>query len=430
MNKEKDCSKKELKNRKNFPYILVFLFLMLAFLIVIYLKFLKKEGPIEWTALNSLKEVLAPLISDDGDIDSLIRSLEIDIGYFQKRENNRSLENEEDDSVMFGKKRVPINKIRESLVDFKSKLVEYGLTEQFFQYIRDNYQFYQSAVRNDVLFTGYFEIDLKGSLSPSEVNSYPIYKKPDDLYRIKLSEFSFFKKNKEIPLELRGRVTNDAYGNYQIVPYYTREEIDYQKKLSARGLEIAWVDNPIDVFFLHIQGSGIIHLDDGKFLRVNYAEKNGHPYRSIGKWLIQRGKIIRENISMQRIEKYLENHPEERQEIFCYNPSYVFFRVIKEEEGPLGAIGVPLTAFRSIAMDRYLFPKGALCYIQTQLPRFDSRGDLDKLQSYSCFVMNQDTGGAICGPGRVDLFTGHGKQSRLIAGYMKFKGTFYFLLKK
>ena len=191
---------------------------------------------------------------------------------------------------------------------------------------------------------------------------------------------------------------------------------------------LAFADNPIDVFFLHIQGSGIVTLDNGETLRVNYDESNGQPYYAIGKWLVQQEILTLENVSMQSIREYLEKHPDELEEIFITNPSYVFFRVV--DEGPMGSIGVPVTAFRSIATDAYLFPRGALCYVETQIPVFDDRDKITGWQAYSGFVLNQDTGGAIRGPGRVDLFTGYGKKSKLIAGHMKQFGTFYFLVKK
>jgi membrane-bound lytic murein transglycosylase A len=304
-------------------------------------------------------------------------------------------------------------------------LLRYGLTREFFQYVSQNYRFYQSAAREEVLFTGYFEADLRGSLSPSPVYRCPLYRKPEDLYRVDLSSFSFFQKYKGLPRTLRGRLSAD---DRTIVPYYTREEIDYRQKLASKGLEIVWIDDPIDVFFLHIQGSGIVTLDNGETLRVNYDESNGHPYFAIGRWLVQQGILTLENVSMQSIRQYLQQHPDKLEEIFITNPSYVFFRVV--DEGPMGAIGVPVTAFRSIATDRYLFPKGALCYVETQLPVFADRDKITGWRAYSGFVLNQDTGGAICGPGRVDLFMGYGKKSKLMAGHMKKSGTFYFLIKK
>lgn len=411
-------------NKKKIFYILLPLLLIL--LLVGYFLFFFPKEPREWTPEKALRLVPAPEISDSTDVESLARAIDYSLKYFERIEKETGTQHPQSKMVSFGKEQVPVTHIKESLLDFKAQLMRYGLTREFFQYISQNYRFYQSAVQEEVLFTGYFEADLRGSLAPSPVYRWPLYRKPGDLYRVDLSSFSFFQKYKGLPRTLRGRLSA-SHTNHTIVPYYTREEIDYRQKLAGKGLEIVWIDDPIDVFFLHIQGSGIVTLDNGETLRVNYDESNGHPYRAIGRFLVQQEILTLENVSMQSIREYLEKHPDEMEEIFITNPSYVFFRVT--DEGPMGATGVPVTAFRSIATDRYLFPQGALCYVETQLPVFDDRDKITGWQDYSGFVLNQDTGGAIRGPGRVDLFTGYGKKSQLIAGHMKQYGTFYFLIK-
>ncbi|UCH95811.1 MAG: MltA domain-containing protein [Candidatus Aminicenantes bacterium] len=417
-------------NKKKIFYF--FLPVLLILLLVGYFLFFFPKRPVEWTPQNALRPVSAPGISDTGEVDFLARAVDYSLEYFEKtgKETGTQTANQASTMVFFGKDQVPCTHVRDTLLDFKAKLAEYGLSERFFRYVRQHYRFYQSAAPGDVLFTGYFEVDLRGSLTPSEVFRYPLYRKPDDLYRVDLSSFPFFQKYRGLPRVLRGRLfgnRTNRTGGPRIVPYYTREEIDYRQKLAGKGLEIVWIDNPIDVFFLHIQGSGVVALDSGETLRVNYDESNGHPYRAIGRLLVQQDILTLENVSLQSIRDYLEKHPEEMKDIFVYNPSYVFFRVV--EEGPMGAIGVPVTPFRSIATDGYLFPKGALCYIETQLPVFDDGGKVTGWKMYSGFALNQDSGGAIRGPGQVDLFTGYGKKSRLIAGHMKQPGTFYFLLK-
>lgn len=401
---------------RKFFYIGLIVIVILA---VVFILFQVLKKPVEWTPENSLLPVPAPAINDPRDAGSLIRAIDQSLRYLEKIKQK-----EQPPGILFsfGEEKIPFEQIKESLLDFKARLEEYGLTEEFFRYVRQNYRFYRSAARR-VLFTGYFEADLRGSLAPSDVYRYPLYRKPDDLYRVNLSQFSFFQNHKGLPRILRGRLSQDR----TIVPYYSREEIDYRQKLEGQELEIAWIDNPIDVFFLHIQGSGIIQLDTGDTLRVNYADSNGHPYRAIGSLLIQQNILSYENMSMQRIRDYLEKHPEKIREVFCYNPSYVFFRVV--DEGPMGSLEVPVTPFRSIATDRYLFPKGALCYIETHLPVFNEEKQVEKWERYCGFVLNQDTGGAIRTPGRVDLFTGYGEKSRLIAGHLKEEGKLYFLIK-
>jgi membrane-bound lytic murein transglycosylase A len=390
------------------------------------LKLLKK--PAEWRPENALKPVSAPDITDRSDADSLMSAVDNSLRYYERLFSNKTgaeLEAAQQKTVSFGPDNLSLSRIVESLRDFKTRLTEFGLSDRFFQYVQQNYRFYRSG-SDSVLFTGYYEADLKGSLTPTPTYRFPLYRKPADLYRVDLSKFYFYESNKwkNLPRILRGRIEGDG----RIAPYFSRREIDYRNKLAGRGLEIAWVNNPIDAFFLHIQGSGIIQLENGEILRVNYAESNGHPYRAIGRWLIKRDLVSRENMSMQSIRQYLEAHPEQMEEIFCYNPSYIFFREV--QEGPIGFLGVPVTPYRSIALDRRLFPRGALCYIETDKPVFDTDGKLQKWESFKGFVLNQDTGGAIRTPGRVDLFTGHGKESRLTAGLMKQPGTFFFLVKK
>ncbi len=395
--------------------------LVLSLTAVFFLILLLVQKPGQWTDENSLRRAAAPQIQDQGDEQSLLTSLDFSLKYLEKIDPTLP--------VRFGRETFTVNQVKDSLQDFAGKLKQYGLTEIFFEYVKENYTFYRSAARN-VLFTGYYEARLKGSLTRSERYCCPLYKKPDNLYRIDLSQFPFYEKYKkkmdDLPGILRGRISDDDPKT--IVPYYSRDEIDFQQKLAGQDLEIVWMDDAIEVFFLQIQGSGVVELDTGELLRVNYAESNGHPYRAIGRLLLERDSLSSDNLSMQSIRQYLKEHPEEMREIFNYNPSYVFFRVV--EQGPLGFLQVPLTPYRSIALDQRLFPRGALCYIDTELPVFDERGKPIGWQEHRGFVLYQDTGGAIRTPARGDLFAGRGEESELIAGHLKRGGMFYFLIKK
>lgn len=404
-------------NRKKHIYIIVALISIILAALAAYFFLLKKPRPVEWTPENALKATSAPALSDDRDPGSLIRAIDQSLRYFDKTDL--------DASVSFGGQWVRVGIIKESLLDFKTALQEMGLTPAFFDYIREHFDFYRTGT-GSALFTGYYEADLNGSLTPSEKYRYPLYRKPEDLYRVNLSEFYFYNNIKGLPSVIKGRIS--PKDKRTIIPYHHRSKIDDDLELAEKGLEIAWIDDPVDVFFLQIQGSGIVQLDNGEILRVNYADTNGHPYRAIGKLLLDRKLISYEDMSMSAIRQYLKEHPEEMKEIFNYNPSYVFFRVV--EEGPIGNIGVPLTPYRSIATDRRLFPKGALCFVDTKIPVLDEEKKLKEWKPFRGFVLNQDTGGAIRTPGRVDLFTGYGETNRLTAGYMKQEGTFFFLVKK
>ena len=212
------------------------------------------------------------------------------------------------------------------------------------------------------------------------------------------------------------------------MPYYDRKEIENEGRLEGKTGVIAWLKDRIDLFFLQIQGSGKIHLDTGGTIDVHYQATNGQPYRSIGKLLVDEGKIPREKISMQKIRDYLNHHPEEIETVLNYNPSYVFFKI--EQNGPLGCLGVRLTPGRSIALDSRLYPAGGLALIETQKPLINGDGTILKWKSFSRFVLNQDTGGAITGPGRADIFWGNGTNAEITAGHMQEFGSLYFLILK
>ena len=193
---------------------------------------------------------------------------------------------------------------------------------------------------------------------------------------------------------------------------------------------LAWVADPVALFFLQIQGSGKVFLDDGGVLNVHYHSSNGRPYRSIGNLLIQENKIPKALMSMQKIRAYLRAHPGEVDRIFNYNPSYVFFSL--EKDGPYGAIRAKLTPGRSIAVDRGIFPMAGIGFIQSQKPVADMNGGEENLKwmPFSRFVSSQDTGGAIKGPGRADIFWGSGPYAEMAAGHLKHPGELYFLVLK
>lgn len=269
-----------------------------------------------------------------------------------------------------------------------------------------------------MLCTGYYEPLLEGALVPGGAYRWPLYRRPPDLIEARLRDFS-----SGLPDErLRGRVD----GSW-LKPYYTRQEIDRGGILSGRNLELAWVDDPIAVFFLHIQGSGRVRLPGGETVLVGYDGANGRPYRSLGARMVELGLLSPDEVSLQTIRAWLAGHTGQAADLLDYNQSYVFFRFLKE--GPLGNINVPLTPGRSVAVDHLLFPKGALAWLETRRPRAEG----DRVVSWerlARFVLVQDTGGAIRGPGRLDLFFGHGLAAETEAGHMKEPGRLYLLVLK
>jgi membrane-bound lytic murein transglycosylase A len=262
------------------------------------------------------------------------------------------------------------------------------------------------------LFTGYYEPVLRGSRTKRKPYLVPLYSRPDDLVTVNLGDFRPALKGETI----MGRVSD---GN--LIPYHTRAEIG-KGALAGKKNEIIWVDDAVDAFFLHIQGSGQVRMDNGDVLRIGYAAQNGHPYFAIGKALVERGALEKSNVSMQSIRAWLENNPEEAAAVMDLNASYIFFRPLTDDRGPLGAEGVPLTPRRSLAVDRKKIPYGVPIWLDAEEPEGGER--LQRL------MIAQDTGGAITGAVRGDFFWGAGEDAARKAGLMKSKGRAWILLPK
>ncbi|MBP8980777.1 MAG: MltA domain-containing protein [Syntrophobacterales bacterium] len=284
--------------------------------------------------------------------------------------------------------------------------------------VREKFLFLPAA--EEVLVTGYYEPILNGALHKSERFRYPIYRPPPEAVVVRLDRFAPKYGNDRLIGQVR---------KGEVLPLPTRREIDGEGALQGRGLEIAWVDDPVALFSLHVQGSGKIRLPDGRMIRVTYAQSNGRPFRGLTAMMADRGLLKEGERSYELMKKTLyERAPEERQELMNFNERYIFFRVVPE--GPLGALGLPLVAGRSIAADLDLYPRGGLAMLKTRKPVFDREGNIVSWQSFTRFVLNQDAGAAIKGPGRIDLFCGTGPEAERTAGAMKEKGELYFLFRK
>jgi len=270
---------------------------------------------------------------------------------------------------------------------------------------------------NRMLVTGYYEPLIAGSLRRTEDFPVPVYGPPPDLFRIDLGDFGD---------EWSGKKVTGLLSGQRLLPYPDRREIRQSDRL--RGREIAWARDAVDLFFVEIQGSGALSLPDGGELRIGYAGANGRQYRSIGKLLIDEGKIPREAMSMQALRSYLASHPEEIERILDYNESQVFFRRL--DGPPVGSLGVAVTPGRSIAADHSLLPPGALGFLLTEVPGVGDDGATVAVGRLRRFVVNQDTGGAIRGAHRADFFWGRGDEAALRAGLMKQPGKLYVLIPK
>jgi membrane-bound lytic murein transglycosylase A len=320
----------------------------------------------------------------------------------------------------FGDHSVTADHIIRSLKFFSDFIQKKPTSKKLEHFIKSNYWVYQSIGRDqkgEVLFTGYYEPILQGSLQRTSEYRFPIYGPPNDMSIVDLSLFSSKFQGEKII----GRVMGNTF-----VPYYERQEIEEEGVLEDKAEPLAWVKDRVALFFLHIQGSGKIALNNGKIINVHYHSKNGRPYKSIGQFLIDKKKISVAEMSMQKIREYLKEHPEETGTVLNYNPSYIFFS--KEEDGPFGALNVRLTPGRSLAVDRGIFPLSPLAFVRTQKPLVDEDGNILSWKDFGRFVLTQDTGGAIRGPGRADLFWGNGKYPEIAAGHMKHTGELYLLI--
>ena len=254
-------------------------------------------------------------------------------------------------------------------------------------------------IRPEGLLTGYYEPLLQGSRSPSDVFRVPLRAAPDDLITVDLGAVAPETRQMRLRGRLQGR---------RLVPYWSRAEIE-TGMAPVPGRELVWVDDPLEAFFLQIQGSGRVRMPDGDVARLGYADQNGHPYRSIGRVLVERGALRLEQATMQGIKAWARDHPEEVAALLNENPSYVFFREMPAgPEGPVGSLGVPLTDGYSVAVDPAVVPLGAPVFIASTLP-----GGGDPLHRLAAA---QDTGGAIRGGARADLFWGFGPEAGEQAG--------------
>jgi membrane-bound lytic murein transglycosylase A len=335
-------------------------------------------------------------IQDDLERGSLRQAVQQSLEYFAKIPGDRIIAERP--------RKITAREAKESLVSFLELTDLWEEPKKMGQAIHTRFDLVPSAVdraARDILVTGYYRPVIEGSLTQTPAYRFPIYRKPDDL------------------VESPGGKS---------APYFSRHEIDVVGRLRGKGYEIAWVKDPVELFFLHVQGSGIVRLENGRTLQINFAAANGRPYTSIGKILIDEGKLRAEEVSAARLRKYLRERPEEREGLFTRNERYVFFRFV--EIGPLGSLNIPLMPGRSVAADASYFPPGGLAFLTSRRPVLDRAGNLAGWRPFSRFVLVQDAGAAIRGPQRLDLYFGSGDEAGGPAGFMNSRGQLYFLLRK
>lgn len=354
-----------------------------------------------------------PVLSDSLTRDSFFDSL-------RKHINVMKTSRQVMDPMTFGNKKISKRTYIASLEEI------FNHQDDWLSWINQKFDFYEVYGGDrwgEVMSTGYYEPKVRGSLKKTDVFTQAVYSKPTDLVTINLKNFASRLPGIDLKGSLIGRLDIEKQNIY---PYYDRKQIDSDQLLKNKNLELAWVD-PIDSFFIQIQGSGMVELENGDKFRIGYDGQNGHPYEAIGKHLTD--VIPMEQMSLQRIRAHLKTLPMlDQQKILNLNPSYVFFK--KLESDALTYAGMEVSDGRTIATDLHLFPKGALAFLDIEEPMFSTAEDEVPFmwEKKPRLVFDQDTGGAIRGTGRVDLYYGQGPAAAQKAGVMKRNGRLYYLV--
>lgn len=379
-------------------------------------------------SLVRVSSASSPSLTDDADLSDLRRSAEASASYFSGLSSDQRFSLAGDTYTA--------RDMAESMESFVQLLDQKLPPAVFAQRLKDDYNLYQSAGSDGqglVTFSSYYEPTISARLQPDKKYRYPIYGRPDDLIDVDLGLFNSAYQGARISGRRQGRA---------LVPYYTREDIDSNGVLTQRGLEIAWAKDPLDIFFLQVEGSGWLDLGKGRMVRIRYEGDNGRKFKSVGLYLISSGRVPARGFGHKQLVRYMKKHPEIRQEILNVDERYIFFRIDTSTTSAyaFGNISEPLTPGRSIATDPKVFPRGMLAWISVEASPNRSAGASGQAVKSSKrrrsdvpmqrFVLNQDEGGAIQGPGRVDFFMGHGKKAEHFATHFWNPGQLYFLVKR
>jgi membrane-bound lytic murein transglycosylase A len=374
--------------------------------------------PVEVPApiLSQVSTAEYPFVAAIQDREGLRQALEAGVRYLRARD--------EGELLSWGGGAVTAGRLGRTLRAFSELLSRDLPQEQFQEEFTRRFLVYQvrgdkksTTPREPVLVTGYFQPELSASIDACPGFPYPLYAPPRDLIEVSLQDFD--------PALPRSTIVGRVSGR-RLVPYYTRDEIDQQLTIPGAPV-LAWLRSPIEGLMLHIQGSGALRLSDGSLRYIHYAASNGRPYGSVGRWLIEQGFLSAGQADWPGIMAWAEEHPDVLGDALASNPRYIFFRW--EERGPIGAFGDVLTPMQSVALDPAVYPPGALCFLKTTIP---PEGSIDKgTEVFQGLVCNQDTGNAIKGPYRLDLYVGEGERAGMRAGRLRSPAAlFLFLIKE
>jgi membrane-bound lytic murein transglycosylase A len=342
-----------------------------------------------------------PSLVDDADLPTLAAAIRASIEFYGRLPADRTLD--------FGGDRVTAARMREALIGLAGVLDARPSAAELARELDRRFQIYRATAGPAVLYTGYYLPSIEARAAPDESFRFPVLGRPPDLVTASPNELG---AECAAGITLTGRVDRG-----RLVPYPTRAEIEAGGAPDAPML--AWVDDPVALFFLQIQGTGRLTFADGDTRLVGFAASNGWPYVSIGKLLVVEGQLSADEASMQGIRRWIAAHPGERERVLHANPRYVFFRPLAGDA--LGSLGVPVTGGRTIATDPAIYPPGALAFVRVPAPPMAPADTLSRLMA------NQDAGAAIRGPGRVDVFFGEGPAAEARAGRLRSNGELYFL---
>lgn len=351
-----------------------------------------------------------PHLVDSGNKVKLLQATERHLDFLHKLPTNTTF--------FINKTQYPVEYLIESLELFNYLVNTSHSFQKLAQQIPDYFDVFQASGRSrssgqQMLITAYYEPVLEGSLHRTGQYQWPLYRIPDNLISSSSAKKTrIFRKTQ----------------NGTTLPYWTRQEIEENNHL--KGYELVYLKDPFDAFTLHVQGSGKISLPDGSIRSIRYAGSNGRPYSSIGKLMVDRGIMVREEVTMDKLKSYIHEHPEERKSILYHNRKYIFFEWAEDNRLPKGSTGVELTPHRSIAIDQETLPRGCIGFLITRLPEISEEGQIQGWKEFNHFVLPQDSGAAIKGAGRVDIFLGNTLKAKQAAGVMQEEGKLYFLLKK
>ena len=359
-------------------------------------------------ALKKIDYSQSPIFKDDMNYKNLKASICQSLNYLDRIPENVRFR--------FGSDVYTSAQMKSSLRFFMEYLDGSPLPEQMSDFINAFYNVYVSLGQNgneDVLFTAYCQPVIKGSLTKTEKYTVPICSKPSDLVQKKID----------------GKWRVGRYSaNGEFVPYYTRAQINELNILEEKAQPIAWVETKLDRLYLEIEGSGNVQLNNGEIIHIQYQAQNGYSYNSIGKFLIKNRNFAPNKVGIYHLKEYFKKNPNELQDILNINKSFVFF--IRGTGKSIGCLNVPITPGRTIATDRSIFPAAALGFIQSKKPIVDKQNNVRGWENFGRFVLNQDTGGAIKGAGRGDIYFGGGQYAEIAANTLKHSGKMYFMVLK